>query len=667
MPFTEFLTRILEFPNAPSSHIRTSRIHTFSRLKPAAHNSLRHTENGGSDARCKQASLSLVFRRRPEAEGVCKVLHGRALRGQLLLSQPLTCFQPPYNRGVTMADGLLSLSWNNHSATFCHALSSLRAKDRYADVTLSCEGKFYAVHKLVLSTCSEYFDNIFEQTPCKHPIIVLANIQQAELEAILSYMYDGTVTVSQSNLPRLIKVAELLQIKGLAVPDEPPKSSSAPHHRRQSQDSSSGKNSPSPRTKLNNSSEISEDPLPKRIRRESDFTQVDPLESPASVSNSQHQEDSVEFTLEEKYDPGSETIAEAELESQTLVSSQDSNCGDYIKKEVTEPPEDSESSVADPGVTYIERGLSDVSGGDSLEALKHTQPPGLQSLLRQESYSEEINTTVAGPSGMQTWFGSEPLSALPASKTNLASDNQFFGFTSPQPTQKRVESKRAPVSRGRSGGSAKTHQCSYCLYSTSKKINLINHTRVHTGEKPFVCTLCSAAFTQKGNLKSHIRTHTGEKPFACTHCTYRAAQRNTLVVVNGNNLKETSQGNTETPQNATNTTGQENIYQCPYCPLQLLESYYKDHVEAHNTEKPFCCEYCLFRTSQKASLKAHLRTHTGEKPYSCHLCPLSFSVKCNLKTHIRTHTGEKPFVCPHCPYRCAHKSDLNKHVVRHWS
>ncbi|XP_045113201.1 protein bric-a-brac 1-like isoform X6 [Portunus trituberculatus] len=321
-----------------------------------------------------------------------------------------------------------------HSAMPCPL-----SEPRYADVTLSCEGKFYAVHKLVLSTCSEYFDNIFEQTPCKHPIIVLANIQQAELEAILSYMYDGAVTVSQSNLPRLIKVAELLQIKGLAVPDEPPKNISAAHHRRQSQDSSSGKNSPSPRTKLNNaSSEISDEPLPKRIRRESDFTQVDPLESPTSVSNSQHQEDSVEFALEEKYDPGSETVVDAELESQTLVSSQDSNCGDYIKKEVTEPPEDSESSIADPGVTYIERGLSDVSGGDSLEPLKHTQSSGLQSLLRQESYSEEINTTVAGPSGMQTWFGSEPLNALPASKTTLASDNQFFGYTSPQPTQKRI-------------------------------------------------------------------------------------------------------------------------------------------------------------------------------------------------------------------------------------
>ena len=199
----------------------------------------------------------------------------------------------------------------------------LSLQERYADVTLSCEAKFYSVHKLVLSTCSEYFENIFEQTPCKHPIIVLSNIQQIELEAILSYMYDGAVTVSQTNLPRLIKVAELLQIKGLAVPDEPPKSSSTPLHKRHSQDSSSERNSPLCRTKLNNSSsEISEGPQPKRIRRETDLTQDNPLESPASTSNSQHQEDSLEFIPEEKYDPGSETIADAESESQTLVSSQ---------------------------------------------------------------------------------------------------------------------------------------------------------------------------------------------------------------------------------------------------------------------------------------------------------------------------------------------------------
>lgn len=73
----------------------------------------------------------------------------------------------------------------------------------------------------MLSTCSEYFEEMFEHTPCKHPVIVLRDVQCDELEAILNYMYAGVVSVAQSDLSRLIKVAELLKIKGLAVPDEP--------------------------------------------------------------------------------------------------------------------------------------------------------------------------------------------------------------------------------------------------------------------------------------------------------------------------------------------------------------------------------------------------------------------------------------------------------------
>lgn len=119
-----------------------------------------------------------------------------------------------------MAEGMLSLSWNNHSSTFTHTLATLREKERYTDVTLSCEGRFYPVHKLVLSTCSEYFMRMFELTPCKHPVVVLQDVKSKEMEALLSYMYAGVVSVAQSDLPQLIKVAEALQIKGLAVPDE---------------------------------------------------------------------------------------------------------------------------------------------------------------------------------------------------------------------------------------------------------------------------------------------------------------------------------------------------------------------------------------------------------------------------------------------------------------
>lgn len=51
--------------------------------------------------------------------------------------------------------------------------------------------------------------------------------------------------------------------------------------------------------------------------------------------------------------------------------------------------------------------------------------------------------------------------------------------------------------------------CCYkdCKKQFSKTWNILDHFKVHTGERPFVCDTCGKAFSQKGNLSKHKKLH----------------------------------------------------------------------------------------------------------------------------------------------------------------
>ncbi|XP_047471703.1 broad-complex core protein isoforms 1/2/3/4/5 isoform X10 [Penaeus vannamei] len=136
-----------------------------------------------------------------------------------------------------MAEELLSLKWNNHQAHFVDILTFLREQEIFVDATLACGGKLYAAHKFVLSTCSDYFKQMFTKNPSKHPIVFMKDVTSRDLEALLDFMYNGEVNVPQSSLGSLIKTAEGLQIKGLAVPDDPPVSKRERERDREKKDS----------------------------------------------------------------------------------------------------------------------------------------------------------------------------------------------------------------------------------------------------------------------------------------------------------------------------------------------------------------------------------------------------------------------------------------------
>lgn len=83
------------------------------------------------------------------------------------------------------------------------------------DVTLVCEGLSLKAHKVVLSASSSFFQTLFLENPCKHPIIILKDVSYSDLKAIVEFLYQGEVNVLQAQLGTLLKTAEMLKMKDL--------------------------------------------------------------------------------------------------------------------------------------------------------------------------------------------------------------------------------------------------------------------------------------------------------------------------------------------------------------------------------------------------------------------------------------------------------------------
>lgn len=105
------------------------------------------------------------------------------------------------------------MRWNNHLHNIATTINELLVNEIFTDVTLAVEsGWNIKCHKMVLAACSLYFQNLFNDLSCAHPIVVLQNVKEEEIKAILSYMYNGEVSVAQDQLPSLLKVAENLKV-----------------------------------------------------------------------------------------------------------------------------------------------------------------------------------------------------------------------------------------------------------------------------------------------------------------------------------------------------------------------------------------------------------------------------------------------------------------------
>ena len=111
-----------------------------------------------------------------------------------------------------------SLKWKDFQTNVVKKFSNLRFKEDYYDVTLvSADQEKFQAHRLVLSACSPYFDNILksDKGTFNQLMLCLDNVTSTDVNNILDYIYNGEVQILENELNQFLAIADRFQLEGL--------------------------------------------------------------------------------------------------------------------------------------------------------------------------------------------------------------------------------------------------------------------------------------------------------------------------------------------------------------------------------------------------------------------------------------------------------------------
>ncbi|XP_072392700.1 uncharacterized protein [Diabrotica undecimpunctata] len=109
------------------------------------------------------------------------------------------------------------LRWNSHHSNMQTTFPTLLLREQYVDATLVAEGQTLKCHRVILSSCSPYFEEVLASiSPYQHPVLFMKDVPFWTLKCICDFMYSGEIHILQTKLDELLAIAETLKIKGLA-------------------------------------------------------------------------------------------------------------------------------------------------------------------------------------------------------------------------------------------------------------------------------------------------------------------------------------------------------------------------------------------------------------------------------------------------------------------
>ena len=119
-----------------------------------------------------------------------------------------------------MSEKESNINWKDNSDHIGRMLHEWRKSDALSDVTLFSDDKQqFKAHKLVLSACSPFFENIISDLKQRASVIYLEGIKDQDLSSILEFMYLGTTKVCQERIENFLSIAKNLELKGISLED----------------------------------------------------------------------------------------------------------------------------------------------------------------------------------------------------------------------------------------------------------------------------------------------------------------------------------------------------------------------------------------------------------------------------------------------------------------
>ncbi|KAL7638348.1 UNVERIFIED_CONTAM: hypothetical protein RMT77_010918 [Armadillidium vulgare] len=532
--------------------------------------------------------------------------------------------------------GILCLKWNNHTSTFIKSLDILRSKELYCDATIACQGKFFPVHRFVLSTCSEYFEEIFERTQCKHPFIIVKDVEELQLEALLNYMYKGEVNVLQDRLPGLIRAAEALKVKGLAVSEEGSEDKKPVREKRKSNSSSPLQ----PKSKRKSDEKFLQQKSAHKSENVTEDDEISEIPNDNSATRLGKQPEEEQISKDSTDNSDARSMENNGLNFQSITESQDNLDTEVedIKVEPTEIFEAVEENISET----VESQSRDNGKEDSLfvsllspnnaHSMSEDELPGNSNnhpVPQCSSWNDDVSTnsdkTHDEIGGKSQWLESEDFDPLSVGSCSYMTSNEEtpkFTLDAPQDS---------PNDNKQDEQDIKPSFTKFQLSDCSKYLSDIDNGSDFA--KDFKEEFTS--IESQGLSEASLSSIAALSKFPFSDCTSSYAS---LLMEDSNLIAPVREAETAD---------------------ELMEQ-----AKACGPTNKYHCISCPFKGKDKAALKLHImRKHTGEKPYSCAICPYRCTTKDMLKIHTRKHTGERPFSCPYCSVRMSVKSSLKRHIL----